>query len=88
VLPESEQEEADRVAERIHIVMAQDKEQPPLSASIGIPLSREGERIERLISEADEHLTQRRRSAAAASPLHSNSAGAPPLRLCLSFLSG
>ncbi len=57
VLPESEQEEADRVAERIHIVMAQDKEQPPLSASIGISVYRgEGERIERLISEADEHL--------------------------------
>jgi diguanylate cyclase (GGDEF)-like protein len=57
VLPESEQEEADRVAERIHTVMAQDKEQPPLSASIGISVYRgEGERIERLISEADEHL--------------------------------
>ena len=57
VLPESEQEEADRVAERIHAVMAQDKEQPPLSASIGISVYRgEGERIERLISEADEHL--------------------------------
>lgn len=57
VLPETEQEEAERVAQRIHTVMAQDKEQPPLSASIGISVYRgAGERIERLLSEADEHL--------------------------------
>jgi diguanylate cyclase (GGDEF)-like protein len=57
VLPESEQEEAERVADRIRTVMAQDKELPTLSASIGISVYRgEGERIERLISEADEHL--------------------------------
>jgi diguanylate cyclase (GGDEF)-like protein len=57
VLPESDQEEAERVADRIRAVMVQDKELPPLSASIGISIYRgEGERIERLISEADEHL--------------------------------
>src|SRR5262249_51558117 len=57
VLPETEQEEAEHVAARIHKVMAQDKEQPPLSASIGISVYRgEGGRIERLISDADEHL--------------------------------
>ena len=57
VLPESEQEEAEHVADRIRIVLAQDKELPSLSASIGISVYRgEGERIERLISEADEHL--------------------------------
>src|SRR5215468_3753038 len=57
VLPESEQEEAERVADRIRTVLAQDKELPALSASIGISIYRgEGERIERLISEADEHL--------------------------------
>jgi diguanylate cyclase (GGDEF)-like protein len=57
VLPESEREEAERVAQRIHTVLGQDKEQPPLSTSIGISVYRgAGERIERLISEADEHL--------------------------------
>src|SRR5437667_675923 len=57
VLPETEQEEAERVVQRIHAVMEQDKEQPPLSASIGISIYRgDGERIERLLSEADEHL--------------------------------
>src|SRR5258705_6939766 len=57
VLPESEREEAERGAERIHNVMEQDKEQPLLSASIRISVYRgAGERIERLISEADEHL--------------------------------
>jgi diguanylate cyclase (GGDEF)-like protein len=57
VLPETEQEEAEHVAQRIHAVMAQDKELPALSASIGISVYRgEGERIERLIHDADEHL--------------------------------
>jgi diguanylate cyclase (GGDEF)-like protein len=57
VLPETEQEEAEHVAQRIHVVMAQDKELPSLSASIGISVYRgEGERIERLIHDADEHL--------------------------------
>lgn len=57
VLPETEQEEAEHVAQRIHDVMAQDKELPTLSASIGISVYRgEGERIERLIHDADEHL--------------------------------
>ena len=57
VLPETEQDEADRVAQRIHTVMEQDRELPTLSASIGISVYRgEGERIERLIHDADEHL--------------------------------
>ncbi|HET9805212.1 MAG TPA: GGDEF domain-containing protein [Candidatus Acidoferrum sp.] len=57
VLPETEQEEAERVAQRIHTVTAQDRELPTLSASIGISVYRgEGERIERLIHDADEHL--------------------------------
>jgi diguanylate cyclase (GGDEF)-like protein len=57
VLPETEQEEAEHVAQRIHAVMAQDKELPILTASIGISVYRgEGARIERLIHDADEHL--------------------------------
>jgi len=73
VLPETEQDEAERVVQRIHTVMAEDKEQPPLSASIGISIYRgDGERIERLLSEADEHLyaekAKRNRKLAPAPP--------------------
>jgi len=73
VLPETEQDEAERVVQRIHTVMTQDKEQPPLSASIGISIYRgDGERIERLLSEADEHLyaekAKRNRKVALAPP--------------------
>ncbi len=57
VLPESEEEEAERVAERIRAVLSTDPEQPQLSASIGISIYRgSGERIEKLLSEADERL--------------------------------
>jgi diguanylate cyclase (GGDEF)-like protein len=73
VLPESGEEEAQRVADRIREVMANDDEPPHLSASIGISVYRgDGERIEKLLSEADKHLyaekTKRaKRNAAAAS---------------------
>jgi len=57
VLPETEEVEATRVAERIREVMANDAEKPPLSASIGISIYRgSGERTEKLISEADAKL--------------------------------
>lgn len=57
VLPEAQEEEAQSVANRIHEVMANDTEKPPLSASIGIAIYRGlGERTEKLISEADEKL--------------------------------
>ncbi len=57
VLPESLDVEAQRVANRIHIVMSEDEEKPPLSASIGISIYRgDGERIESLLSEADQDL--------------------------------
>jgi diguanylate cyclase (GGDEF)-like protein len=57
VLPETQEEEARRVANRIREVLAGDEEQPPLSASIGISVYRgDGERIEKLLSEADQHL--------------------------------
>jgi diguanylate cyclase (GGDEF)-like protein len=57
VLPETQEEEARRVANRIREVMANDDEQPPLSASIGISVYRgDGERIEKLLSEADRDL--------------------------------
>jgi diguanylate cyclase (GGDEF)-like protein len=57
VLPESEETEAESVAERIRHVMELDPEKPPLSASIGISVYRSsGGRIEKLLSEADAKL--------------------------------
>src|SRR6266852_2632572 len=57
VLPESQEDEARRVANRIREVMANDDEPPHLSASIGISIYRgDGERIEKLLSEADQDL--------------------------------
>jgi diguanylate cyclase (GGDEF)-like protein len=57
VLPESQEDEARRVANRIREVLANDDEQPPLSASIGISVCRgDGARIEKLLSEADQDL--------------------------------
>jgi GGDEF domain-containing protein len=59
------------VATRIREVLARDSETPPVSASIGIATyNGNGERIEKLLSEADQHLyaekAQRAPSAAAA----------------------
>ncbi len=57
VLPESQEDEARRVADRIREVMANDDEPPRISASIGIAVYRgDGERIEKLLSEADQQL--------------------------------
>src|SRR5229473_6966928 len=57
VLPETEQDEAERVANRIRAVMASDLEQPQLSASIGMAIyNGHGERIEKLLSDADAQL--------------------------------
>ncbi len=57
VLPETSHEEAERVANRIRAVLASDLEQPQLSASIGIAIyNGHGERIEKLLSNADAQL--------------------------------
>ncbi len=57
VLPESQEDEARRVANRIREVLASDTEEPILSASIGISTyTGDGERIEKLLSEADQDL--------------------------------
>ncbi len=74
VLPESEEDEARRVANRIREVMATDDEPPRLSASIGISIYRgDGERIEKLLSDADKDLyaekaKRSKRAAAASNP--------------------
>jgi diguanylate cyclase (GGDEF)-like protein len=57
ILPESQEPEAQQVATRIREVLARDTEVPTLSASIGISIyNGNGERIEKLLSEADQHL--------------------------------
>jgi diguanylate cyclase (GGDEF)-like protein len=57
VLPESLDPEAQHVANRIRTVMSEDEEKPPISASIGISIYRgDGERIENLLSKADQDL--------------------------------
>jgi diguanylate cyclase (GGDEF)-like protein len=57
VLPEAGEEEAQRVAIRIHETMAADQEEPPISVSIGTSVYHgEGERVEKLLKEADQNL--------------------------------
>jgi diguanylate cyclase (GGDEF)-like protein len=57
ILPEAGEPEAQQVAARIREVLARDAEVPTVSASIGISTyNGNGERIEKLLSEADEHL--------------------------------
>ena len=67
VLPETEEVEARRVAGRIREVMGSDEEKPRLSASIGISIYRgDGERIEKLLSEADHNLYEEKSRRAGA----------------------
>jgi diguanylate cyclase (GGDEF)-like protein len=73
VLPESQETEARLVAGRIREVLAADTETPPLSASIGISIyNGDGEGIEKLLSEADQHLyaEKARRAKQAPTTLH------------------
>jgi diguanylate cyclase (GGDEF)-like protein len=57
VLPEARDEEAQLVATRIRETLAADLEQPPISASIGASVYHgEGERVEKLLAEADQNL--------------------------------
>src|SRR5271167_478000 len=57
VLPEAREDEAQRVATRIRETLAADLEQPPISASIGASVYHgEGERVEKLLAEADQNL--------------------------------
>jgi diguanylate cyclase (GGDEF)-like protein len=57
VLPEAREEEAQRVIARIHETIDADQEFPPISASIGASIYHgEGERVEKLLKEADQNL--------------------------------
>jgi diguanylate cyclase (GGDEF)-like protein len=69
VLPESQEPEARRVADRIREVLSNDDEPPRLSASIGISVYRgDGERIEKLLSEADQDLYSEKAKRAKRAP--------------------
>ncbi len=57
VLPEAKEEEAQRVTSRIHETLLSDQEEPPISVSIGTSVYHgEGERVEKLLKEADQDL--------------------------------
>jgi len=57
VLPEAREEEAQRVVSRIHETLLADQEEPPISVSIGTSVYHgEGERVEKLLKEADQNL--------------------------------
>jgi diguanylate cyclase (GGDEF)-like protein len=57
VLPEAGEEEAQRVTSRIHETLLTDQEEPPISVSIGTSVYHgEGERVEKLLKEADQNL--------------------------------
>jgi diguanylate cyclase (GGDEF)-like protein len=57
VLPEAREEEAQRVTARIHETLLSDQEEPPISVSIGTSVYHgEGERVEKLLKEADRNL--------------------------------
>ncbi len=75
VLPETQDAEAQLVAGRIRQVLASDPEKPQISASIGISIyNGNGERIEKLLSEADQHLyaEKSRRSKRPPTPIASH----------------
>jgi len=78
VLPEARDDEAQRVAQRIRETLAADQEEPPISASIGISIYQgEGERVEKLLAEADQNLYDEK----ARRRVISKSADAPRRRL-------
>jgi len=57
VLPEAQEEEAQRVVTRIHETLLADQEEPAISVSIGTSVYHgEGERVEKLLKEADQNL--------------------------------
>ncbi|MGB7437856.1 MAG: diguanylate cyclase [Candidatus Acidiferrum sp.] len=57
VLPEAREEEAQRVVSRIHETLRADQEEPPISVSIGVSVYQgEGERVEKLLRDADQNL--------------------------------
>ena len=79
VLPEAREEEAQRVATRIRETLASDLEHPLLSASIGASIYHgEGERVDRILKEADQNLYEEKsRRREASKPLDNSRRKAP-----------
>ena len=79
VLPEAREEEAQRVATRIRETLAADLEHPSLSASIGASIYHgEGERVDRILKEADQNLYEEKsRRKEASKPVDSSRRKAP-----------
>jgi len=81
VLPEAREEEAQRVASRIHETLSADQEEPPLSVSIGTSVYHgEGERVEKLLKEADHSLYAEKARRKNSSKLTDGSRGRSPKR--------
>jgi diguanylate cyclase (GGDEF)-like protein len=74
VLPEARDEEAQRVVSRIHETLQADQEEPPISVSIGVSVYHgEGERVEKLLKEADQNLYEEKARRKATSRLPDSS---------------
>jgi diguanylate cyclase (GGDEF)-like protein len=74
VLPEAREEEAQRVATRIQETLLADQEEPPISVSIGTSVYHgEGERVERLLRDADQNLYEEKARRKSAPKLTDNS---------------
>jgi diguanylate cyclase (GGDEF)-like protein len=74
VLPEAREEEAQRVASRIQETLLADQEEPPISVSIGTSVYHgEGERVERLLKDADQNLYDEKARRKGSSRLTDNS---------------
>ena len=57
ILPETDEPEALRVAQRACAQLGEDKENPPLTASVGLAIfPRDGDSVERLLGTADRAL--------------------------------
>ena len=71
VRPEAREDEAQRVLARIHETLAADLEPPPISASIGASVYHgEGERVEKLLAQADQNLYEEKARRKAATKSH------------------
>jgi diguanylate cyclase (GGDEF)-like protein len=78
VLPEAREEEAQRVATRIRETVLADQEEPPISVSIGTSVYHgEGERVERLLRDADQNLYEEKARRKSGSKLTDNSRRTP-----------
>jgi len=82
VLPEAKEEEAQRVTSRIHETLLSDQEEPPISVSIGTSVYHgEGERVEKLLKEADQNLYEEKARRKSSSRLTDGSRRRTPKKI-------